>query len=267
MRTLAHLSDLHFGSEDPEVVAGLLEDLRAEAPSLVVVSGDLTQRARRAQFRAARAFLEALPAPWLSVPGNHDIPLFDLARRMLSPLGRYRRFVGHEDQAWFRDEALAVVGLNTARADRWKHGRVEEEQAETLRRRLRALPDEVFKVVVTHHPFVPPPREDAPPIVDGAAHALAAAEACGVDLMLAGHLHEGYTADVRDHHLLRRSILVAQAGTATSHRRRMEPNAYNLIAVEPARVRFDVRRWTGEAFTVHQSTLYLRNGERWQRAH
>ena len=92
MRTVAHLSDLHFGREDPRVVEAVLQDVDAQHPDLVVVSGDLTQRARRGQFQAARAFLDRFKAPVLVVPGNHDIPLFDLARRFFRPLKRYRSF-------------------------------------------------------------------------------------------------------------------------------------------------------------------------------
>src|SRR5688500_321214 len=101
MRVLAHISDLHFGTEDASVAAGLVAELRQVNPALVVVSGDLTQRARGKQFRAARAYLEQLPSPQLVVPGNHDVPLYDVVRRFLFPLTRYRKYITANLEPWF----------------------------------------------------------------------------------------------------------------------------------------------------------------------
>ena len=109
MKTIAHLSDLHFGREDPAVVAGVVRELEIRKPSLVAVSGDLTQRARTGQFRAARAFLDRLPAPIVVVPGNHDIPLFNVFARWLAPLGGYREHINADPEPFFHDEALAVM--------------------------------------------------------------------------------------------------------------------------------------------------------------
>ena len=102
---------------------------------------------------------------------------------------------------------------------------------------------------MTHHPFLPPPGDPSPPLVGRAAEALQAAEACGVDLVLAGHLHRGYTGDIRTHHVgIRRGILVAQAGTAISHRVRNEANSYNVIRLSPQRLGFALRVWDGQGF-------------------
>ena len=114
MRRIAHISDLHFGAEDSVVAADLLDDLSRQRPDLVVVSGDLTQRARRGQFEAARAYLDQIAAPKVIVPGNHDLPLYDFVRRIVSPLGRYFRYINPELNPMFQDEEIAVVGVNTA---------------------------------------------------------------------------------------------------------------------------------------------------------
>ena len=63
MGTIVHLSDLHFGRVDPKIVAPLVRTVETAAPDLVVVSGDLTQRARGGQFREARRFLDRLTFP------------------------------------------------------------------------------------------------------------------------------------------------------------------------------------------------------------
>jgi len=265
MTTLAHISDLHFGAESPELVEGLLEDLGSVEPSLVVVSGDLTQRARRKEFMAARRFLDRIPSPRLVVPGNHDIPLFDLVRRFGWPLTRFRRYISEEVDPFFSTDAVAVLGMNTARSDTWKDGRVSAAQIDGLRRRLSPLPPQVVKVLVTHHPFLPPPGDPSPPLVGRAAEALQAAEACGVDLVLAGHLHRGYTGDIRTHHIdIRRAILVAQAGTATSHRVRNEANSYNVIRLSRERLGFSLRVWDGRGFHEAGFVEYVKIDSDWR---
>lgn len=266
MRTIAHISDLHFGREDPEVVRALTADLQERKPSLIAVSGDVTQRARRRQFEAARSFLDGLAAPVLVVPGNHDIPLFHLLGRALYPLRNYTTFLSPEPEPFFHVEDLAVVGVNTARRGLWKDGRVSEAQIARMRDLLSPLPPRVFKVVVTHHPFLPAPGDPAPALVGGGHEALAAAESCGVDLLLAGHLHVAFTGDVRPHYTsVRRSMIVAQAGTATSVRLRDEPNAYNWIVVDPPRLVLEVRSFEKGAFTPRAVTGYVQRDGQWDR--
>jgi 3',5'-cyclic AMP phosphodiesterase CpdA len=266
VRTIAHLSDLHFGREAARVVEAVLEDLAEHRPDLVVVSGDLTQRARRRQFQAARAFLDRFPAPVLVVPGNHDIPLFDLARRFFRPLARYRELVTADLDPLFHDDELAVLGVNTARSNVVKNGRLSHAQIDGIRERLQPLPPRVFKVLVTHHPFAPPPGTRESRLVGRGLQALQVAEACGVDLLLAGHLHVGYSGDVRAHHLsIRRSILVVQAGTATSLRVRGEPNTYNVITVDGPSLSLAVRAWDGARFAALTAVRYLKREEEWVR--
>jgi 3',5'-cyclic AMP phosphodiesterase CpdA len=264
MKAIAHLSDLHFGREDPEVVAGLVRELEAKRPSLVAVSGDLTQRARAGQFRAARAFLDRMPAPILVVPGNHDIPLFNVFARWLSPLGGYRDHINADPEPFFHDEALAVMGVNTARPGKWSDGRLSARQIERIRERFGPIPERVFKVIVTHHPFIPAPGDRVRALVERGFQALQAAERCGVDLLLAGHLHIGFTGDVRPHYLsIRRSMLVAQAGTSTSVRHRGEPNTYNWIVVDPPQLSIEVRSWGGAAFETRAVTRYVKRDDEW----
>lgn len=272
MRTIVHISDIHFDLVEPAVVEALAREIAAEPPSLVVMSGDFTQRARRAQYREAMQFIGRLPGPQLLIPGNHDIPLFDVVRRFLSPLGRYREMVTNDLRPVFSDEELLVMGINTARPFTfswngfWKDGRISEEQLLDIELRVKDAPKGTFKVVVTHHPFIPPPGERVHGIVHGAGRALDLMERCGVDLLLAGHLHMGYSGDVRTHHeAVKRSILSVQAGTATSTRRRGEPNAYNRITINPDHLTIQVRTWKGDAFGDGEKTIFSRLDGVWQR--
>jgi 3',5'-cyclic AMP phosphodiesterase CpdA len=266
MRTLAHLSDLHFGTETPRVVESLQEDLLEIAPSLVIVSGDLTQRARTCQFHRARDFLRELPGPQLVVPGNHDIPLFDVARRFLAPLKRYCRIITSNLNPIYHDDEIFVLGINTARSLTWKNGRISAEQMVMMKQTFSAVQRPLFKIVVTHHPFIPPPgRENGSvELVGRARHALKVMDHCKVDLLLAGHLHHGYTGDVRTHYpATQRSMIVAQAGTATSHRLRGEPNAYNLITLDRDSIVIAVRVWTDGRFQHAAELRYTLHLEEW----
>ena len=263
---IAHLSDLHFGREDGVLLEVLREELRELRPALVVVSGDLTQRARRREFEAARVFLDEIAAPKVVVPGNHDIPLFDVLRRLFRPLARYQRQVTPELLPFARIGRLAVLGVNTARPSLWKGGRLSLAQIEAIRERFCAIPDDSFKVLVTHHPFLPPSARPATALVGRGLAGLLAAERCGVDLLLAGHLHVGYAGDVRSHHVtIRRAILVAQAGTL-SRRTRGEVASYNQVhlELEPPRLGIALRAWDGRGFRTAETVRFVKQEGLWR---
>lgn len=273
LRTIAHISDLHFGTVDPAVAEGLIGDICARKPSVVVASGDFTQRARVGQFQEAADYLKRLPFPTITVPGNHDIPLFNLIRRFFFPLTRYRRIINNDLRPVYRDDELVILGLNTARPFSWswdgfwKDGRISEEQLLDVQLTFCDAPDSVFKIVVTHHPFIPPPGERMKGMVHNARRALVRMEECNVDLLLAGHLHRGYSGDVRTHYeRAKRSILSVQASTATSTRRRGEPNAYNWITIDHDALAIEVRAWNGEQFQTIDTTQYHKRDHAWHRA-
>jgi len=227
------------------MVTQVLADLHDLGPDLTVISGDLTQRARRAQYAAARRFIDDAPDRLLVVPGNHDIPLFDVARRILSPRGRYRSYITADLSPFHRTEALAVLGLDTTRPKRWKEGEISPAQAELIRERFRDVPADTLKVVVTHHPFIPPPEQPNLSVVGGREAALRALREMGVHLLLSGHLHLGYSGLVDE----RPGLLSVQAGTAVSRRRRGQPNGYNVIRGSGKHgPEVQTRRWNGTGF-------------------
>lgn len=248
MRKLVHLSDLHFGRVDDALLGPLADAVNELRPAVVVVSGDLTQRARSEQFREARAFLDRLPRPQIVVPGNHDVPLWDVASRFTRPLEKFRRFITDDLEPFYEDDELVVVGINTARSLTRKYGRVNERQVANLRERLCSYAEEVTKVVVTHHPFDLPAGHDEREIVGRARMAMETLAACGADLLLAGHLHVGHTGHTAERYKISgHSALFVQAGTATSTRGRGESNSFNVIRVKHPHMQVERRIWQTEA--------------------
>ena len=205
----------------PPVVKGSITFVNEIKPDLVAVSGDLTQRARSWQFQEARAFLDALPKPQIIVPGNHDVPLYNVFSRFLSPLDKYRRYITDDLDPFYVDEEMAVVGVNTARSLTFKGGRINELQVAWVREKICELSDEIVKVVVSHHPFDLPEGRHENELVGRARMAMEALASCGADLFLAGHLHVSHTGHSSKRYKIEgHSALVVQAGTATSTRGR-----------------------------------------------
>jgi 3',5'-cyclic AMP phosphodiesterase CpdA len=239
MRTIAQISDLHFGAHEPAVVAHLHAALSTIRPDLVVVSGDLTQRARKEQFAEAALFLDRLEAEGLRllvVPGNHDVPMHKPMQRLFWPLRRYTRFIMRGRSAWYCDPELAVLGLASAHGLTVKDGRLTRVQIRSIGDCFAAAPAGADRILVTHHPLVPLPGDEADeiePALRGARSALEAVKAAGVHLVLAGHHHVHSVGIAGPTLSIDPSVMVVQAGTATSWRRRQAPNSFNLIRLTP----------------------------------
>jgi len=247
MRTIVHLSDLHFGRVDPALVDPLIRTVWELQPDLVAVSGDLTQRARTAQFVEARRFLDALPKPQIVVPGNHDVPLYNPWARFFRPLVKYRCYIGENVEPFYGDDQIAVAGVNTARSLTIKNGRINQRQLGCIRERLCHYPDAVTKIVVTHHPFDLPRGYREGSLVGRARIAMEALASCGVDLFLAGHLHVSHSGHTGERYRIAGyKALVISAGTALSSRRRRENNAFNALRVDHPRVGLERYVWQSE---------------------
>jgi 3',5'-cyclic AMP phosphodiesterase CpdA len=266
MRTLVHLSDLHFGRVDKALLDPLVARVEGLSPDLVVISGDLTQRARTSQFEEAAAFLARLPCPQLVVPGNHDVPLYNVLARFLWPLRNYRRYIQPDLSPCYIDAEIAVLGVNTARSMVFKNGRISQEQVAKIKRVFAPLHDDVMKVVVTHHPFDAGPDGGKHDLVGRAGMAMRAFAECGVDLLLSGHFHVSHSDDSGDRYALAGyEALVVSAGTATSTRARGESNSFNVLRLSSGRVEVERQAWHPEtaSYEAVERDVFERSGKGW----
>jgi 3',5'-cyclic AMP phosphodiesterase CpdA len=268
MRTIVHLSDVHFGRIEPALVDQLSAAITRLSPDLLAVSGDLTQRARRSEFAAARAFLDALPFPRLVVPGNHDVPLYNVLTRFVMPLRRYSRAITSDLSPVFRDDEVIVVGVNTARSFTVGEGKINEEQVDEIVRHLSGAPPGLIRIVVTHHPFDLPEGVREERLIGRAVMAMAKLAAAGADLFLAGHLHIshiGHTAE--RYRIAGHSALVVQAGTVSTRSRGEQPS-FNVLRVHRPRIAVQRLVWNPERaiFSEAAATDYRHTEAGWVKA-
>jgi 3',5'-cyclic AMP phosphodiesterase CpdA len=232
MSVLLQISDPHFGTERPIVVAALLRLIDTLAPDLVIVSGDITQRARRHQFAAARAFFDTLgTTPMVVIPGNHDIPLFDPIARLFHPYANHRRAFGDQLEPSFESADVLVLGVNTTRPYRHTDGELSMQQIRRVAARLEAASEAQLRVVVTHQPVAVTRTQDEKNLLRGRERAVQRWARAGADLIVGGHIHLPYVLPLHDTFAsLPRRVWAVQAGTALSHRTRGTiDNSVNVI--------------------------------------
>ncbi len=242
MLTIVHGSDLHFGRlHDPEVAEAFLDSAESINPDLIVLSGDFTQRAKVREYREARAYLSRLPGvPTVVTPGNHDVPLYRVFERLLTPYRNYRRYLREELDSVARIPGMTVVSLNSAAPRRAiVNGRILERQLAFAREGFRCAPAGDLKVVVAHHHLAPAPDYEGDRPLPRARAILSAFQVMGVELVLGGHLHRSYignSLDVCPGVGRERGIVIVQCGTTTSLRgraREKAKNSFNVIRVVP----------------------------------
>lgn len=270
MARIAHLSDIHFGAHDPKIVAATETWLQQRRPDLIIISGDFTQRARIDQFRQASAYLNRLRAAGfraLVVPGNHDVPLYDVFTRFAAPLHRYKKYIAKDLFPWFENDEVAVLGINTARSLTIKDGRINHEQIAILQNRFSAVAPSKTRILVTHHPLYALPIAEGSKLSEAVGRhrdAIKAVCKAGVHLALAGHFHRTYAESARKMVEKAGTVLVMQAGTATSTRlRNSELQSFNWIhAHRNDEVELQVIAWDGSGFRRgnHERFMHDENG-------
>lgn len=271
MARIAHLSDIHFGANDPKIVAATEAWLIQQQPDLVIISGDFTQRARIEQFREASAYINRLRSSGfkvLAVPGNHDVPLYDVVRRFAAPLRRYKKYIDNDLCPWFENDEVAVLGINTARSLTIKDGRINHEQLDLIHDRFAHVAENKTRILVTHHPLFAMPIGGGGELSEAVGrHRDAVKAVCEakVHIALAGHFHQTYAESARKMVENAGQSLIIQAGTATSTRlRNDEPQSFNWLHVrDNNEIELQVVVWDGAGFRRASHVKYDFDGHNW----
>ena len=245
MRTIVHLSDLHFGRSEAAVVDACSRAVSELAPDLVVISGDLTQRARRREFSAAARFIEQLGAPVIATLGNHDLPLYNGLLRALAPRRGFRRSIGVDTGKTFADDEIAAIAIDSTLPWRWKAGGLSARSLDEARGFFARRQHDALAVLAVHHPVAD----------DRTAQRLASA---GAELCLTGHLHRSHPGTL----VGEACILAVRAGTIST-RRRGEEHSFNVIVREGPRVTVTTQVWEASRFVPGSRAVACLDDGRW----
>lgn len=262
---IAHLSDIHFGKiAHPEIVDAAVADVNASGAALVVVSGDLTQRARTGEYEAARAMLDAFDAPTLVVPGNHDVAAWwhDPFQRVFDSDQRFRRFIDADRTPTAELPGVVVFGLDSAHGLTIKGGKIRPRHLAEAEVYFARQPPEAFRIVTLHHHLLRLQSIGSHDVARGARRALDTFRRVGVDLVLCGHLHRSRVESVETALGRGGRLVVASAGTATSSRGRgsdADTNLYNWVDVWPDRFEVEERQYRAGAFATERRTAFDRS--------
>ena len=262
MRKILHLSDVHFGPPHrPDVARAVHELAERREPDLVVISGDLTQRARSEQFQAARRWVDQFAAPTLSVPGNHDVPMYRVHERVFSPYGAYRKYFSEVLEPEYRDPEICVFGVNSAHGWTVKEGRIRRARLRKLEEQLASTPAGAARIVVVHHQLVPAPRFGEQRVLRNAFETVDLLSRGGADLVLSGHLHQAFLADSEAFYPAgRRNVPILHSGTSTSSRGRgweRGQNTCNWVELDEAEIRIEHLFWDRAASELVEQSRHV----------
>jgi 3',5'-cyclic AMP phosphodiesterase CpdA len=264
VRTIVHLSDLHFDQVDSALIEPAVRAITEIQPDILAVSGDLTQHAYPKEFEAAMEFLRRLPGVPVIVPGNHDMSFYNPWRRAVERLKHYRDIVGDDTEPFYSDAEIMVLGLNTARITHLRDGRIRSWQVDTLERRMAEAADDVIRVLVTHHPFDLPIGFHGRELV-GRGRQYIPRVVHAVDVLLAGHMHISFAGPTAVRFRIQgQSAVFVQAGTALSTRRRTECNSFQVIRTWPMLV--ETEQWveSNGMFLPAQRHTFRKESREWR---
>ena len=259
---IAHISDIHFGREEPAVIEGLLTSLQRLNPDLVVISGDLTQRATDEEYRKGADFLQRLAWPHIIIPGNHDLSATHLIERFTSPWDKWQQYIQPETEPVLHAKGYSLIGVNTARAAGWyfdwSRGQINQTQVKRVQDTLQVVPAQNLRIVIAHHPFWLPEQAEYRDVVSGRDKAIAGFKQANVDMILSGHIHMAYT------HILQ-GIIVSHAGTTFSNRLlEGHPNSFNVIRGNRKQLTIEFMEWNGQQFQLVEQQTFTKTGVGWQ---
>lgn len=232
--SIIHLSDLHFGRIHHDVLNHLNDflKLREKEIKVAVLTGDLTQRARKREFILAKDFIDSLNSPLFVVPGNHDVPLYNLFLRFLSPYKKFLKYLGPFAENYYEDDAVAIFGLWTVDNFAVQTGKLRRKDLDDIEQKFSHLPEHKIKIIASHHPLLsiehPRIKEDLERLLKLNPH-----------FFMWGHVHQSGIHPFLEN---RNFPLILSSGTASSTRTRDEANSFNYLTFYKDRIVVEIYR-------------------------
>ncbi len=245
---IAHLSDIHFGGENRDAVAGAHDWLAANAPDLIVISGDLTRFGRPEEFAAAATWVATLEGPRFLTPGNHDTPWAGLWQRITAPFSLYESHFGEPCGGSWSNETMTLAAVNTARGIQirwnWSKGEISRKQTDRAVATLASRPTGSLGVMVCHHPLAEMVGGPMTARVRGGESAARRLCKNGVDLILTGHIHSPFAMALPygDRHTY------AVGASTLSVRERGSPAGFNVVEFDQDSIKVQALAWAGSSF-------------------
>lgn len=240
MIRLFHASDLHFGREDAEAIRWFAERINAERPDAVIITGDLTYRARQREFEAAAAWLSEIRVPATIEPGNHDLPYFNPIARFFAPYKRHKRLMRSIENPLDVPRVTLVPLRTTSRAQwrlNWSWGVVRPLSLQRALKTLEEAPTDHLKLVLCHHPLIETEAAVKYSPTRGGQKALDALVLAGADAVLSGHIHDPFDDRYQPS---RRAVRLIGAGTLSERVRTTRPS-FNELQFEAGTLHVKVR--------------------------
>jgi predicted phosphodiesterase len=245
---LVHISDLHFGLHEQEIVEVFQRDIKALRPEVIIISGDLTQRAQPSQFQMMQHFLHHLPAKVLVVPGNHDVPLYKWFARVLYPFKAYNHYIGQYVDAEFCDENTAILGVSSVNPFRAKKGRLTAAVLQKIRE-FFYIQNQHLNILFFHHNFdhitgLHKPLENEDQFVNYLQNS-------NIDIVCTGHLHYANVGLIRKNN--ERVCLILHAGSIFCSRKKDHMNSYFFLEGDREQCTVDWRVFSNHQFETHKN--------------
>lgn len=258
---ILHISDLHFGREKQEVLLALENKIKEIKPDIIIISGDLTQRAKKKEFMKVHRFLSNLNFPYFIIPGNHDLPVFNIFKRFINPWKRWKKFIQRDLESTFKNEKIAIYGLNSVRKmGVWfdfERGVISFTQKIKIKSFFENITDEKLKIVVAHHPFWLPDEQMFRDIIKGRDKAIEYFNEVGVDIILGGHIHLSFVK-------LFKNIIISHAGTCISNRTiKNNNNSFSLITGNNKEVFIELCEFNNNSFECVESHKFRKKDNLW----
>lgn len=262
---IAHISDLHFGRANGAAIDALTLALNGERPDLVAITGDFTQNGARREFAQASAFLASLTSPVLTVPGNHDTPVYNLPLRFLKPWARFEKHIGAAQLQFATAGNVVVIGLNSARRARmrlnWSYGKLSHKIIEAASGIAERESNEGKTVIVAaHHPFQKGPNRAGAEIVGNGAYALQRFAESGVSVVMTGHVHLSAASPLA---VTEDQILSIQCGASGGARERGEASGFGLIDIGNSEISIEYRHFDHHSYKLERRFAFSRQAHRW----